>query len=58
MILSHSSMALAHPRQSRSNIHRDRATHRFIEFDLGVRQVAQHLLHLSFFRILEDYLLS
>ena len=34
------------------------ATHRLIEFNLCVRQASQHLLHLGFFRILENYLLS
>ena len=33
------------------------ATHRLIELNLSVRQAAKHLLHLSFLRILKDYLL-
>ena len=57
MILSHSSIACASP-SARTTSVPQKITHRLIELNLSAGQIAQHLLHLGFFRVLEDRLLS
>lgn len=57
MIRSHSSMACGEKSAGTLNEFSERATHRFVELNLPVREVAQHLLHLGLFRVLEDGLL-
>ena len=56
MILSHSSIAYASTSARVAIL--SQKTYRLVELNLGVRQVAQHLLHLSFFPVLEDRLFS
>jgi hypothetical protein len=57
MILSHSSIAYVSP-SARTTSLPQKTTHRLIELNLSAGHVAQHLLHLGFFRVLEDRLLS
>lgn len=56
MIRSHSSIACSGT-STEILSHHKRVTYRFVEFDLSVREVVQHLLHLGVLRVLKDGLL-
>jgi len=58
MILSHSSIACTFASARVTILPQRECTYRLVELYLSVRKVAQHLLHLGFFPVLEDRLLS